>query len=205
VEADEKMGYYIRVLALETRVLTLAELRHSVPKGQELNVETGEESDWSQLILQHNGGNEISLIERNPVIPGELGEEELKEFIEEVKDEKPQSAANWLVQFLPRIKAIYAFQLLSGTDERNGWAGVHALQNHIWSRLGGILQADLEGFSNEDGYHILWQFHKDHEGPWKMAVLGPDLKWIAFEMRLENPNHREYFLNGRVPPGVKYL
>ena len=56
------------------------------------------------------------------------------------------------------MKVIYAFQLLSGTEVNDGWDGVHFLRGRIWRELGGILQADLEGFSNEDGYHILWQF-----------------------------------------------
>jgi len=123
-----------------------------------LRVEAGEESDWSQLLLSHKAGQEIVLIKRNPVIPGELGEEELSEFIENVRDEKPESASKWLFQFLPRMKIIYAFQLLSGTEINDGWDGVHSLRGRIWRELGGILQADLEGFSNEDGYHILWPF-----------------------------------------------
>ena len=199
------MGYYIRVLALDSRLPPVAELRLCLPAGQELDIEEGQESDWRQLILRHNSGNEIAVIERNPVLPGELGEEELNEFIQEVSDEKPESAAKWLVQFLPKVKVIYAFQLLDGSEEDKGWEGVHALQYHLWNQLSGILQADLEGFSNEEGYHILWQFNRDHDRPWEMAVLGPDGKWVAFEMQLGNADHKESFLNGRVPKGVKLL
>lgn len=199
------MGYYVRVLALKTDTPSLAELRSHLPEGQELQVEAGEETEWSELILRHKTGPEIALIERNPVIPGELGEEELNEFVQEMPGEKPESAAKWLVQFLPRVKVIYAFQLLSGTEINNGWDGVASLQTSIWKKMGGILQADLEGFSNEDGYHILWQFIRDHEGPWKMAVLDDKGKWIAFEMNLGNPIHKDAFLSGRVPEGVKRL
>jgi hypothetical protein len=199
------MGYYIRVLALETAIPTLDDLKPCLPAGQELRVESGQQSDWSQLVLSHKTGQEIALIERNPVIPGELGEEELTEFIEDVSDEKPESAARWLRQFLPQVKVIYAFQLLSGTEVNDGWDGVRGLQGCIWSKLGGILQADLEGFSNEDGYHILWQFIRDHDGPWKMAVLDEGGKWIAFEMNLGNAKHKDEFLAGRVPEGVKLL
>ncbi len=199
------MGYYIRVLALKTRIPPLTELRRLLPPSQELNLVEGEESSWSELLLQHKGGIEIAVIERNPVLRGELGGDELNEFIQEVGDEKPESASKWLGQFLPKVKVIYAFRLLSGTEEDKGWDGVRALQGHLWGEMGGILQADLEGFSNEDGYHILWQFQRDHEGPWKMAVLGPHGEWIAFEMDLGNADHKESFLNGRVPKGVKPL
>jgi hypothetical protein len=199
------MGYYIRVLALEETIPSLGDLKACLPPSQELRIESGEESDWSQLLLAHKTGREIAVIGRNPVIPGELGEEELNEFIENVKGEKPESAAKWLLQFLPRVRVIYAFQVLSGADVDKGWDGVRSLQGCLWGKLGGILQADLEGFSNEDGYHILWQFNRDHDGPWNMAVLDSNGRWIAFEMDLGNPNHKEVFLSGRVPEGVKLI
>jgi hypothetical protein len=197
------MGYYVRVLALKATIPSLDEMKSCLPHGQELRAESGEESDWSQLILSHKTGQEIALIERNPVIPGELGEEELNEFIENVNGEKPESAAAWLLQYLPRVKVIYAFQILGGTEVENGWDGVDSLRRWIKKKMGGILQADQEGFSNEAGYHILWQFNRDHDCLWTMAVHDADGKWIAFEMNLGNPNHKEAFLDGRVPEGVK--
>jgi hypothetical protein len=72
-----------------------------------------------------------------------------------VRDEKPASAARWLSEFLPRVRVIYALQLLSGTDVADGWTGVRTIQGRLRNKSGGILQADMEGFSNEDGYHIL--------------------------------------------------
>lgn len=197
------MGYYVRVLGLKTAIPALNELRSCLPPGQGLRVESGEESDWSQLILAHKTGQEIAMVERNAVIPGELGEEELNEFIENVRGEKPESAAQWLLQYLPRVKVIYAFQLLSGTEVNNGWDGLDALRRCIKKIVGGVLQADAEGFTNEDGYQILWQFDRDHDCLWNMAVLDTDGKWIAFEMSLGNPKHKEAFLNGRVPAAVR--
>jgi hypothetical protein len=129
--------------------------------------ESHEEPEWAQLRLRHKTGQEIALIERNPVRPGELGQEELNEFIDNIQDEKPDSAVEWLLRFLPRVRTIYAFQLLSGKEVDAGWGGVHAVQRAIWKEVGGILQADLEGLSNEDGYHILWQFIGDPEGPYR--------------------------------------
>jgi hypothetical protein len=88
--------------------------------------------------------------------------------------------------------------------ERN--EGVASMLARLYlERVGGILQADQEGFSNEDGYQILWQFDRDHIGPWKMAVLGSNSAWIAVQMDLANPKHKEAFLNGWVPEGVKLL
>jgi hypothetical protein len=200
------MGYYIRVFAKSDTIPSIARLQTVVPPGQELSSESGEELAWTQLVLRHKTGQEIALVERNPVTPGELGEEELNEFLEDIRHEKPDSAVEWLLQFLPRVKAIYAFQLLSGTELEAGWEGVHAVRTAIWNDVGGILQADLEGLSNEDGYHILWQFIGDHEGPPAVAVLNDDkATWTAFEIKLDNPEHKAAFLDGSVPQGAKLL
>jgi len=97
---------------------------------------------------------------------------------------------------------MYAFQLLGGTDGKDGWDAVHALRSYIWKQVGGISQADLEGFSNEQGHHILWQFNETVNGEWDMAVLDSNGKWVAFTMELGNPDHRRAFLDGRLPTGV---
>lgn len=168
----------------------------------ELRLETGTEDEWSQIILSHISGPEIALIERDEVREGELGKDELQEFIDEVEGYSPATAAAWLKKNLPSVKVIYAFQLLSGTEVNDGWTALHAVYYRTWEMAGGILQADLEGFSNREGDHILWQFSDRASGRWRMAVLGPEGKWIAFEMDLGNKAHREAFLEGRVPVGV---
>jgi hypothetical protein len=199
------LGYRIRVLALNDQPVEIAKLKSVLPANQELIDESDDSQGWTQLLLKHVAGPEIAVIERDPVVPGQLGAEELKEFLENIQGEKPDSAVKWLTSFLPRVKVIFALQLLSGTEVGEGWSGVHAIQYKLWSQLGGILQSDGEGLTNEDGYHILWQFDGDPRGSWKMAVLGNDGNWTAFEMRLEDKNHRTAFLEGLVPSGVKVL
>jgi hypothetical protein len=81
----------------------------------------GDDSAWEQLTLAHKNGREIAVVGKNPVIEGQLDADELQEFIEEVRHYKPESASTWLQQYLPTVKVIYAFQLLSGTDEDDGW------------------------------------------------------------------------------------
>jgi hypothetical protein len=94
--------------------------------------------------------------------------------------------------------------LLLGTEVGDGWNAVHAIQGAIWTKSGGILQADAEGFTNEDGYHILWQFSDGAKGQWNMAVLDQG-NWVAFKMNLGDPGQRKAFLEGRVPKGVRLL
>jgi len=201
------MGYYIRVLATNETPIEVQELRDCLPDNPHCELEGEEASDsgWSQLVLRHSGGTAIAALEKDPVSPGALGEAEITEFVEEARVGKPRSAARWLQQYLPRVRVIYAFQILSGADVKEGWAAVHALKGHIWKKRGGILQADGEGFSNEEGYHILWQFPDHVGGAWNMAVLDETGRWVRFEMELSHREQRAAFLEGALPKGVRVL
>src|SRR6185503_19628564 len=103
----------------------------------ESNAEGG--SEWDELTLKHKAGESIALIERNPVAQGQLGAEELQEFIDEVANYRPASAATWLSEYLPSVKVIYAFQVLSGTETDDGWALLHQVYAAVWNAAGGIL------------------------------------------------------------------
>jgi hypothetical protein len=202
----EVMGYYIRILGVDDVPITIDELTIAAGPKVEIRIEQGADADWSQLTFSHRpDGTEIMLLERNPVSEGELGAEELQEFIDELSEYRPNSAAEWLKSYLPKVKTIYAFQLLSGTDAQDGWSSVHRVQAAIWKRVGGLLQADGEGITNEAGHTILWQFSKGVKSLWNMAVLSKQGKWVGFEMELGDAAQREAFLNGQIPDGVKLL
>ena len=102
------------------------------------------------------------------------------------------------------MKVIYAFQLLKGTDVSGGWSQLHRLYSAVWNHAGGILQADGEGFSDEGGFTILWQFSDGVSGEWNMGVL-KDGDWVHFQMDLGNEHHRKAFFSGQVPDGAKLL
>jgi hypothetical protein len=198
------MGYRIRVLGTRHVPIPLSELRELARPAL---VETDDDGDenWEAFKLIHTDGTPIAFIEKNPVVPGELGGEELKEFMEEVSYYKPASAAKWLESFLPSVKVIYSFQLLFGTDVQDGFEIMHRVYGSVWRHAGGILQADPEGFSNEKGRTILWEFDDHVTGPWDMGVLGPNGEWIHFEMDLGNEEQRQSFWRGEVPEGAKLL
>lgn len=197
------MGYYVRVLSTNESLVPLSELRRSL-KSQGLAAQVvadDDEATWSQVELQHPDGFPIAGIEYNPVDPDSVGAEELQEFVDELEDGKPATAAEWLRQYFTRVKAIYAIQILSGSERGQGWACVGAVREALMAG-GGITQADGEGFSNEEGFHILWQFSETAaKGKWWMAILA-DGKWVNFEMQLSNRKQREAFLRGEVPPDV---
>lgn len=91
-----------------------------------------------------------------------------------------------------------------GPTFNDGWSRLHSVYNAVWQAAGGILQSDGEGFSNEAGYTILWQFSEAATGSWNVGVLS-DGRWVHFEIDLGNSEHREAFLQGMVPAGVRLL
>ncbi len=196
------MGYYIRVLGRKVDNIPIHELREAAQPAV-LHVE-GDDSAWEQLTLAHKKGREIAVVEKNPVTEGQLGADELQEFIEEVRHCKPESASTWLQQYLPTVKVIYAFRLLSGTDEDDGCTPLHRLYSAVWKHAGGILQAYGEGFCDEAGFTILWQFGEGVTGRRNMGVIRNG-SWLHFEMDLGNEQHRKAFWCGEIPDGVTLI
>ncbi len=201
------MAYYIRVLALKDESISFQEIEDHLSDSElsiNIEIEDGNADQWNQLLIKHDEELPVAVVERNPTNE-ELGEEEIQEFLEEIEDYKPNSAVKWLKSFLPKVKVVYAFQILNGADEGDGWEAIREIQSLIWNKLGGIFQADGEGFSNEDGYHILWQFSDSVSGPWNMAIRKTLGSWTAFEMDLGDNEQRQAFWNGKVPKGANKL
>jgi hypothetical protein len=196
------MGYYIRVLSKSDECPSFHWLCEKLDKADLLLVE-GIDDNWTELTLQSEG-TDIVLIDRVSTAPGTLGADEIEEFLEDLEQEDPQSAVEWLKGYLPNVKAIYTFQILDAIYERDGWNCFHKFRNALWNKTGGIIQADLEGFTNERGYHILWQFSESVTGDWWMAIL-ENGDWKNFQMDLGNPEHRKAFKQGKVPPGISTI
>lgn len=195
------MPYYTRVLSKDEDFPSfdeLAELLRGDHAGCKLTLEEGTEDAWESLLLSGDGELEIAVLERNPVYDGSLGQDEIADFLEDTADCKPESGVEWLHEFLSEVKTIYAFQHLLGAGSEEGSAAIHALRTALWERGEAIIQADMEGFTNEDGFHIVWQFADTVSGAWTMAVL-QDGTWHPFKMDLGDPEHRAAFFRGEVP------
>ena len=203
------MGYYIRVLGITDPNIHIDELVEGLSKDgltAKFDLDPTESSDdWTVIVVANSDGEELMQIERNPVIEGELGQDELQEFREEIKEYRPNSAVKWLDKYFDKVKVIYAFQLLNASMEDKNFEIVGSIKTTIWNKLGGLLQADNEGFTNEDGYHILWQFADDATGDWSMAVKNIFGRWTNFTMDLGDTNQREEFWAGKVPKAATKL
>ncbi len=195
------MGYYTRVLSKDEEFPSFAELAQKIRADHpefRLTIEEGNEEEWENLLLSGIDEVEVAVIERNPVFDGSVGQDEIADFLEDIQDCKPKSGVQWLEDYLSKVQTVYAFQHLQGAETVEGSNALHALRSAIWERGDAIIQADGEGFTNEEGYHIVWQFSDSVSGPWKMGVL-QDGVWRHFSMDLGDPDHRSAFLKGTVP------
>ena len=196
-----RVAYYTRVLSKDEEFPSFEELalviREQHPEFR-LSIEEGTEEEWEILLLSGLDEVEVALIERNPVWDGSIGQDEIADFLEDLQDCKPNSGVRWLEDYLTEVKSIYAFQHLQGAEMVDGGNALHALRSALFERGDAIIQADNEGFTNEDGFHIVWQFSDSVSGPWNMGVL-QDGVWQHFSMDLGDPDHRAAFLKGMVP------
>jgi hypothetical protein len=195
------VGYYTRVLSKDDEIPSfeeLAQLIRAEHPEYRLTIEEGIDEGWDTLLLSGIDEVEVALIERNPVMDGSVGQDEIADFIEDIQDCRPKSGVQWLENYLASVKTVYTIQHLQGSETDEGSNALHALRSALWERGDAIIQADDEGFTNEDGYHIVWQFSDSVSGPWKMGVL-QDGVWRHFSMDLGDPDHRDAFLKGTVP------
>jgi hypothetical protein len=195
------LPYYTRVLSKHEDFPSLEDLAQLIAAEHpdyKLTLEEGDEETWESLLLSGSDEVEVAVIERNPIAEASLGQSEIAEFIDELRDCKPESGVQWLEEYLAEVRTIYAFQHLQGSETVEGGNALHALRSALWERGDAIIQADGEGFTNEDGYHIVWQFSDSVSGPWNMGIYKDDL-WHHFRMDLGDPDHRAAFMNGEVP------
>jgi len=198
------MPYYTRVLSKDEgfpSIEELVEVLRAAHPDYKLTLESGEEDEWESLLLWSVDEVEVAVLERNPVFDGSVGQDEIADFVEELRDCRPESGVEWLSEYLAEVKTVYAFQHLQGAEMVDGGNALHALRSALWERGDAIIQADGEGFTNEEGFHIVWQFSEDVSGPWNMGVWKDDV-WHQFKMDLGDPDHRAAFLAGEVPEDI---
>jgi hypothetical protein len=197
------MAYYIRVLGLEDVDIHLDELTAALrAAGLKAAFQLGESCaphKWSMIAVQAENGPMLSQIERNHVVPGKLAHAELQEFREIIRAHQPLSAVNWLDKYFDRITVVYAFRILDAALLEDNFEIVSTLKTAIWARTGGLLQNDEEGFSNDNGDHILWQFPDEVSGDKYCAVLDGQGNWQRFRMDLSDHFQRMAFWAGEVP------
>jgi hypothetical protein len=190
----------MRVLGIYTDAIAVPELAAALEKGglkAEIIADQADEP-WSVLDVESPNGSKLVQIEKNFIFQGCLAQAELDEFRVLIREHQPLSAVEWLDHYFDRIKVVYAIRVLDVALIDDNLEIVNALKRAIWGKSGGLLQNDLEGFSNEEGYHILWQFPDEITGDKYCAVLDNGV-WVRFRMDLGDAFQRMAFWAGEVP------
>lgn len=160
---------------------------------------------WTQIALYLDNGDPVAEVDRFV-----KGEPDFDEYIADVVrlllDDKepvvPHSAVRWLCQYMHKVQVVYSFKPHQALYDEKGWA----IFNQIWSNLKklepGIVHTQAEGFTNEAGDQITWEFPEVTTGAWKMAVLNDQNQWLNFTMDLANLEQRRSFQAGMLPDNI---
>jgi len=195
------MSYYMTLYSLSERCPSVDAIE--VPLFSDFDadysIEKGDDDDWREITFCFDGEEDSFATLCRVTVDSPDGLPYIEAALGDIEDGEPASAVTWLKAYLSRVKAIYTFAI----DDDRGLPAIRAVQHGIWLEVGGVKQADMEGFSNDEDFHILWQFtDKPRSQPWQMAVLDGNGQWLTFEMDLGRPDHVAAFRAGRVPDGV---
>ncbi len=190
------MAYYVRLLSPSEKVIPFSEI---VKQGNSIKLVSGTDIAWLKMEIYEPAYALISVLERDLITPGSLGENTLAKLRESIDNSYPINAREWVKNYLPKVKTIFSFHLISKDIVKEGWLTLGRIQNLLKDTLGGIIQADNEGFYNEDGDYILWQMYEGANGTIPAAILDDKGVWIPYQLKLNNKNAIERFKQGILP------
>lgn len=190
------MSYCVRFLTSSEKVVPFRDIQEQVDT---VKLVSGQEPDWYKIEISQPDGTLISVLDKYPLSSGSQAESEMKIVKESLQDCYPLSAREWLKNYLTRARVIYTFRLQAENITSPGWPLLGKIQNLLKDTLGGIIQADNEGFYNEEGDYILWQMYEGATGTIPAAALNEKGEWIPYQLRLNDARAVEGFKQGLLP------
>lgn len=195
------MSYDIRLFSQSIHAVSVLQLQSALDDCR-FEVLNGDDAVWTELLVTSLYGDEICIVER---ASGRLMTKEIDRLRRDLDDCYPRSAALWADSYISSSRVLYGCCYLSF-----GLSPVYAVApgSVMWAIQSiagsGIIHAEGQGFSNEDGYQITWEFSDRASGPRQMAVLAGG-RWLAFEMDLSDDQQRAAFRAGARPIGLDLL
>jgi hypothetical protein len=178
---------------------------------------------WSTLTLYLDNGEAVVEIEKL-CAPDEEFVDAIQDTVRFLLDDKepvkPASAVKWLCQFMGRVKVLYEFRPMLAVTTDEGWQIFNEVWTNLRHTLTGIVHLQDEGFTNEEGAQITWEYPENADlsqtgesgdekghmhlsesaGDLKVAVMDEDSgKWIDYTINLADPTARLMFINGKRP------
>ena len=195
------MGEYARVITKSMNKIDIENLKKAVEEDMKIEIIGNSEENWEKIILKRNDYNQIV----TEIVEVKNIEEEKAALLEGLTNSEPRNSAEWTSSYIKEAKKIYRFELFEGAEDQYGWYSFEALREALWESSGGIMQNDGEGYRNEEGFFIVWQFEYEVEGPYEAAILDEYGKWLCFEMELSDKTHEQQFKAGKLPKGLEIL
>ena len=189
------MNYKVRLLTTSEEIIPFS---HTQPLAEQKLI-SGTDQLWERIEIYSSGDNLLSTLERDIIEPGSVGEATLKELMRKIQDKYPVNARQWLKNYFATVKVIYTFNIFPDRMTKKTWPILGGVQNFIKQSLNGIIQADNEGFYNEDGDYILWQMYDGAVGSIQAANLNEKGEWIPFSLRLDDKKSVDIFKQGVIP------
>jgi hypothetical protein len=158
---------------------------------------------WSTLTLFLDSGEPVVEIEKFSLEEETLVDaiqDTVRQLLDDKNPVRPASAVKWLCQFMTRVKVVYEFRPMQAIKTDEGWEIFNEVWTNLREALQGIVHLDDEGFTNEDGVQITWEYPGEETGDLKVAVLNDrGEEWIEYTMNLANQEHKALFLAGKAP------
>ena len=189
----------------KTRLLTPSEkvIPFSTIKkvSDRIKLVSGTEDLWEKIEIYDAHDILLATLEYAAVNPESSGAVTLKELDRTIQNKLPVNARQWLISYFTTVKAIYTFNLFPDRMNKNSWLILGGIQNFLKDSLGGIIQADNEGYYNEAGLYILWQMYEGATGNATAASLDDKGQWIpySYSLRLDDKKAVDLFKQGIAP------
>jgi hypothetical protein len=192
----EEMSYYVRLLTASEKVVPFSEIGK---QGNFIKLISGTAAAWEQIEVYQPENKLIAIVERHSLSENSSAANELAQLKDSLGGSYPVNAREWLRKYLSTVKTIYTFQLQGDKITKHGWPVLGRIQNLLKDTLRGIIQADKEGYYNENGDYILWQMYSGAAGTIPAATLDENGDWIPFQLRLDDNRTVDQFKQG-IPP-----
>jgi hypothetical protein len=174
------------------------------PLGEKLEFETEKTNTHNQIIVKKNETELIIIIE---LLPEKKEEDKLKlkKIIEYCETKLPAKNMKWVKKYLSKTKLLYEFIPLSGFESEEDFEILSLVIREAWVNSRGILQYINEGFTNESGDLVLWDYPYSITGIRSAALKDFTGRWKTFEMTLESLEQRKKFFKGKLPEKAKLI
>lgn len=190
------MAYKVRLLSPSEKVIPFSEIKSVT---DHISLVSGTDQLWERIEIYGSGDTVLSTLERELVIPRSGAEATLKELEKTIQNSYPINAREWLEEYFTTVKSIFTFHLFPDRMGKHSWSGLGRVQNFLKDSLNGIIQADREGFYNEEGYYILWQMYEGASGIISAASLNETGEWVSYLLKLKDEKAVNLFKQGIAP------